>query len=60
MEGMMALGKKLEKAPADLEGFMKAMAAEAGKDPKGLEKAMAFYTKLASATEKLIKTCVPA
>jgi hypothetical protein len=59
MEGMMALGKKLEKGapPGDLEALMKAMSAEAGKMPKDLEKTMAFYTKLANATEKLITTC---
>jgi len=61
LEGLMTLGKKLEKlAPGDLDGLMKAMSSDAGKGPKGLEGTMAFYRKVATATEKLVKTCSPA
>jgi hypothetical protein len=58
LEGMMNLGKTLEKlAPGDFEGLMKAMSADAGKGPKGLEGTMAFYMKVASSTDKIMKTC---
>ncbi len=61
VEGLMTFNKKLEKlGPGDLQGLLELTSKEAGKGPKGLEATMAFYMKLASTSEKIMKTCTRA
>jgi hypothetical protein len=49
-----------QKAPGDLKGLLELTSKDMGQGTKGLEATMAFYMKLATATQKLVKTCGPA
>jgi hypothetical protein len=57
LEGLMTSNQK---PPGDLKALLELTSKDMGQGPKGLEATMAFYMKLGTATQKILKACGPA